>query len=348
MRNVWLPHLSVVPILFLIPWVKAADSDFEKNAEAQWKAAAAVSDDYAAYEKRELRSWRAYQKRIKQKWADGAGPEQKTYVEYLDSDTARVRIDYERGVVTAEALLDEKGSQAAAKKVQAALDGVMSNGSSPGAVLPRDDLMARSASGSAMTERTTVAGDGRPRVLYSLSIKMVPDFIKRRAARYKPIVATWASKFGLDPAYVLAIIRQESSFNPRARSSIPAIGLMQVVPRFAGQEVLKAITGKATTPDVEFLYDPERNIMVGSTYLQLLRDQYFPNVTDKAKQMYLMTASYNWGPHRIKTAISKGRIPASASSADTFDAIQRIAPEETKNYVRKVSEYYIEFKKEGL
>ncbi len=37
-------------------------------------------------------------------------------------------------------------------------------------------------------------------------------------------------------------------------------------------EVLKAVTGKNTKPDEDFLYDPEKNIMVGATYVHILRD----------------------------------------------------------------------------
>lgn len=152
------------------------------------------------------------------------------------------------------------------------------------------------------------------------------------------------SKYNLDPAFILAIIRQESSFNPKARSKVGAIGLMQIMPQFAGSEVLKAVTGKSDHPTPEFLYNPAQNIMIGSTYLQLLRDEYFPSVKEDEKRMYLMTASYNWGPHRIKTAIKKGRLSTIVPSGEVFNRLQQIAPIETQEYLRKVKSYTDDFR----
>lgn len=349
MRNVWPSIISVILAVLssAIP-ANAEDSGFGNDLDAQWnKMEAKANADYTAYEKHEIDHWRDYQKRVKQKWADGAIPEQKSYVQYLEDDTSRIKVDYENGTVTVEALFDPKdGSQGNAKqKIQEALSSVIAKDSGPGSIIAKDEMEPQAA--TIVSEEATMAGDGKPRMLYRMSLKMVPDYIKRRAAKFKPLVDAWATKYRLDPAYILSIMRQESSFNPRARSWC-AFGLLQIVPKFAGIEVMKAVTGKATLPDSEFLYDPDKNIMIGATYLQLLRDQYFPEVKDDAKRLYIMTASYNWGPHRIKTAIAKGRLPASASSADTFDIIQKIAPEETRNYVRKVSEFFIEFKKGGL
>lgn len=342
-------NLLLIIAITVVPLIgRADDADFEKVAEAQWNQVNANTiSTYESHEKREQKSWKAYQARIKQKWADGAIPEQKTYVQYFNDDTTRIKVDYEQGTLIAETLLDSKDqSKDAKEKIKTAVTSVI-GGNTPNAIVGKDEIGSASVETTAATEEPTVAGDGKPRTLYRVTLRLVPDFIKKRAEKFKPIVDTWANKHKLDPAYVLAIIRQESSFNPRARSWVPALGLMQIVPHYAGQEVLKAVTGKNTKPDEEFLYDPVKNIMVGTTYRQILRDQYFPSIKDKTKQMYLMTASYNWGPHRIQKAIKQGRIPASASSAETFDTIQRIAPTETQGYVRKVSEYFIEFKKMG-
>jgi membrane-bound lytic murein transglycosylase C len=189
------------------------------------------------------------------------------------------------------------------------------------------------------TVSATLGSDKIPREHYQVSFKLVPNFIKLRAAKLRPIVEIWAQKYNLDPAFILAIIRQESSFNPKARSPVGAIRLMQIMPQFAGAEVLKAVTGKNTLPNTSTLYNPTQNIMFGTTYLQLLRDEYFPGTKDNEKRMYLMTASYNWGPHRIKTAIKKGRLSTTVSSGEIFSRLQQIAPLETQEYLRKVKAY---------
>ena len=73
-----------------------------------------------------------------------------------------------------------------------------------------------------------------------------------------------AFKYGglhnISPSLVLAIIAKESSFNPSAKSSYGAIGLMQVVPRFHPEKV-----DTITHPDG--LKDPDSNVRVGTATL---------------------------------------------------------------------------------
>jgi soluble lytic murein transglycosylase len=95
----------------------------------------------------------------------------------------------------------------------------------------------------------------------------------------------------LDPFQVAGLIRQETIFAPRARSSANAYGLMQVlVPtaRLTAQKygVTRAITAEA-------LYEPRLNIQLGTAYL---RDQI-----DKFGRIEYVAAAYNAGPHRAAT-----------------------------------------------
>jgi membrane-bound lytic murein transglycosylase C len=75
-------------------------------------------------------------------------------------------------------------------------------------------------------------------------------------------------------------MRQESAFNPRARSWVGALGLMQIYPPYAGKEVFKIVKHQDATPSDDFLYDPKNNIMMGATFLQILRDRYFADIKD--------------------------------------------------------------------
>jgi membrane-bound lytic murein transglycosylase C len=299
-------------------------------------------------------------KRVLAKWTDGMLPEQKTYVEYLDQDTSRIKVDYEHGVVTVEALVDGKDQAESTKdataKIKAALKSTISaDDAKPDAILGIDEVASSKEDSSDLVNRLSQdaqkigaekADDEKPRVMYRLTFKLVPDYIKKRAAKFRPIVDSWAKKYNLDPSFVLAIMRQESSFNPRARSAVGAIGLMQIMPRFAGKEVMTAVSGKPLLPTTKYLYDTEKNIMVGSTYIQLLRDQYFSDIKDKKKRDYLITCSYNWGPHRIKSAIAKGRLSTRTPASDLFTRLQQIAPAETSDYLRKVTKYASEFRGE--
>ncbi len=69
-----------------------------------------------------------------------------------------------------------------------------------------------------------------------------------------------ASRHGLPPELLLAVMETESSFNPAARSKYGARGLMQVVPRFH-PKVIKAVGG------VHRLDEPEANIEAGAAIL---------------------------------------------------------------------------------
>jgi hypothetical protein len=94
-----------------------------------------------------------------------------------------------------------------------------------------------------------------------------------------------ASSKALNPALTFALIRQESSFNPAAKSRAGAMGLMQVLPRTA-----RSLGKKGD------LLDPKINVQAGSAFIQSLLKQYNNNIV-------LTIASYNAGP----TVVGKWR-----------------------------------------
>ena len=117
------------------------------------------------------------------------------------------------------------------------------------------------------------------------------------------IISKVSQKYGVDEKLVQAVIRQESGFNPKARSHCGAMGLMQLMPSTAqGLGVTNA-------------YDAEQNIMGGTKYLKGLMDRF-----DNNKSLAL--AAYNAGPNAVK---KYGGIPPYA---------------ETQNYVKKVLSNY--------
>jgi soluble lytic murein transglycosylase-like protein len=93
-------------------------------------------------------------------------------------------------------------------------------------------------------------------------------------ARFDPMIRRLAAEKGVDPALVRAVIQVESGYEPRARSSRGAVGLMQVMPATARQY---GITN---------LDDPSSNIRAGVTHLKTLLDR-FP--------LALALAAYNAG-----------------------------------------------------
>jgi len=93
-------------------------------------------------------------------------------------------------------------------------------------------------------------------------------------------VEMMAARYSLDPATVLAVIYVESSFNPRARSSKGAVGLMQIMPVTA-REMGDELGYRLDEIDLE---DAEINIRLGTYYLATLLRRY--EELDRALQAY--------------------------------------------------------------
>ena len=128
---------------------------------------------------------------------------------------------------------------------------------------------------------------------------------KNNPTKYDGWIEKYAKEFGVDPALVKALIKAESGFNPSIVSPRGAIGLMQLLKSTAKEY-------GCNNPK-----DPEQNIKAGVKFLKHLLDKYNGNKD-------LAIAAYNAGPGRVK---------------DKVPAIK-----ETQNHVRKVNQFYKEFK----
>lgn len=120
-----------------------------------------------------------------------------------------------------------------------------------------------------------------------------------RAAAAHPHAAhiTEASRrFGIPPAWIVAVMRAESAGDVRAVSSASAMGLMQVMPDTWAE--LRVRYGLGRDP-----YDPHDNILAGTAYLREMWDRY--------GDIAAMLAAYNAGPARYDEHRSKRRpLPA--------------------------------------
>lgn len=129
-----------------------------------------------------------------------------------------------------------------------------------------------------------------------------------------------------EPALVLGIIRQESSFDPKARSSVGARGMMQLMPGTAAVVARR----QGTDYSAEMLDDPDYNMRLGSAYISDIVDAF-------SGSYVLATAAYNAGPGRPAQWM-KGCGDPRTAGADPLDFIECIPFSETRNYVMRVLE----------
>lgn len=120
-----------------------------------------------------------------------------------------------------------------------------------------------------------------------------------QADRYRTFIRLYAEKYDLAAALVLAIMHTESNFNPFAVSPNQAVGLMQIVPDTAGNEVYRYLMGTQGTPSLETLFTPEHNIRYGTAYLHLLGRRYFGGVNNSTSRQMCIIAAYNGGPGAV-------------------------------------------------
>lgn len=143
---------------------------------------------------------------------------------------------------------------------------------------------------------------------------------------YAAIINSRSREEGVSPALVAAIIRAESSFQPRAVSRTGAAGLMQVIPG-TWREVngrIGACRGRHAGECGEACwFDPELNIRVGTAYFAELNRQYRSDAV-------LALAAYNAGPGAV----------------DRYGGVPPYP--ETQEYVERVMVYWGEFAKMPL
>jgi len=141
---------------------------------------------------------------------------------------------------------------------------------------------------------------------------------------HRTVVEKYATQYGVDPLFVLAVIREESKFLPRSESHKGAKGLMQLMPSTA-QSIAESIGDKAYSE--EYLLDPEKNIQYGTWYLASLQKLFSNNRP-------LVIAAYNGGRGRVQEWIKSGQIdPENIRLED-------IPFNETRGYVDRVLKSY--------
>ncbi|MCD6161405.1 MAG: DUF3393 domain-containing protein [candidate division Zixibacteria bacterium] len=341
-----------------------AQQTYENFVEQDQKA-------YADFEREEAEKFAKYVVDVEKKWNEFKNSTRKDWYEYSHDLNTLSRVDFVEGVITIETIVEKDVDDVMAlAKVNIAqqieglfhpdsltcdviLEGQVEFSSPPiidstNAAVFIDEKVLPNAK---IEEETIKSEDGQERVKVTVSIKMVPNHLQLRAKKYLPTVRKYCQEYNLDVPLVLAIMQTESHFNPRAKSPVPAFGLMQLVPRSGAREAYRFAHNEDKIVRPNYLYDPDNNIHLGCAYLAKMRDNEFKNVNNEDKIRYCIVASYNTGPGNLSKAIVGARVIKPAvkkinemDSNQLFEKLKTNLPyQETRDYIVKVEECRINY-----
>ena len=163
-----------------------------------------------------------------------------------------------------------------------------------------------------------ISADARKQIL-----SMEPQLVFPRP--WYDIVEAASKRFDVRSELILSIMRQESSFNPFARSHMDAFGLMQLIPEMAKKA---ASDSQLEFAAPEELYKPKNNIPLGAAFLkgglQMWGGRFIPTV-----------ASYNASEDAVRGWLK------TRDRKDPVQFIEDIPYEETRTYVKLVMRNFI-------
>ena len=142
--------------------------------------------------------------------------------------------------------------------------------------------------------------------------------------KYYNIVVANSEKYEIDPLMIMSIIRAESGFDEDATSNKNARGLMQIREDTANW---CASSLKVYNFDIQNLYNPDTNILLGTWYFNNLMKEYNGDV-------HLSIAAYNAGTGNVKKWLNN---PEYSSDGKT---LTKIPFPETEKYINKVMNNY--------
>ena len=139
-------------------------------------------------------------------------------------------------------------------------------------------------------------------------------------------IEKYAAQYNLQPAFVMAIIRNESSFRTNAESSVGARGLMQLMP-----DTAEWIAGKLDDHSYTFdsMWDAETNIRYGCWYLGYLTRLFHGDAE-------LVSAAYHAGQTTVTQWLSDRTKSADGVSLD----LEKLSDGPTKQYIGRVTQTY--------
>jgi membrane-bound lytic murein transglycosylase C len=346
-------------------WLKEQDASFSGVAHEEMAALVAISKEFDNYAVEQDKLFQSFKDEVEKKWDSFRFSGKKVYVDYDDDLDARGSIDFEKGEVEIEEQKDGDSrvdiEKIAKKKLEKKIETLVVKPAEDKKAILKDQVAdkngkkitkknAKSFSKEVVRSKKPVkkpikSKDNKKRVKYSVKFKLLPDHLKTRTDRYKNDVLKQSKRHNLPPSLVFAVIQTESNFNPKARSHIPAYGLMQLVPKSGARDAYRYIYKKDKLLRGGYLYNPENNIELGCAYLGKLKNVYFKGINDEESAYHCVISAYNTGPGNVAKAFTgttklKPTIKKvnTMSSKKVYSELRRKLPyKETQDYLTKVT-----------
>ena len=378
-----------------------------------------ITKKYDQLEKREKKKREKFKKEVEKKWDSFKESTSKTYVSYSKDLNSRTIVDFEKGEVTIEVIIDEdegqdgsynldldidrsiqisggkntrniilsiatslvnmtnflalqeteendnlagsKDSKSLNSKFTKLLSNIMKEKGDDGQPILKDQLVdsrGKAVKGMSNTldfaksvvrtqskkVRMHFSKDGKKRTIISLKLPLSDDHIAKRRDRYKDLITIEARRFNIPPEIALAIAETESAFNPKAKSHVPAYGLMQLVPKTGARDAYQWIYKKDKYVSGRYLYKPKNNVELGCAYLSMIRHHYFSGIRDDERAYLCAIPAYNTGVGNVsKALVDKANIKEASKKANKMDRDELydklytdLSSKEAKNYLKKV------------
>ncbi|MCE5344345.1 MAG: transglycosylase SLT domain-containing protein [Eubacteriales bacterium] len=144
---------------------------------------------------------------------------------------------------------------------------------------------------------------------------------------YRELIEREANANNLHPAFVAAIIFNESSFNPNAESVVGARGLMQMMPDTA--EWVHGKIDAVTTYTFDLMYDPDKNVTYACWYLAYLSNRFHGDPV-------LVSAAFHAGQTTVENWLNDSRYSADSQTIE----LKNMTEGPTKNYATRIMNSY--------
>ena len=169
------------------------------------------------------------------------------------------------------------------------------------------DLTTVGAQSASKPAKSASSQSNKPKTSSTPKTTVKPTTVDNSKA-YDSYIQEASQIYNIHAAFIKAVIKIESNFNPKAVSRVGAMGLMQLMPATAAHM-------NVTDP-----FDPRQNILGGTRYLRRLADRYDGDIN-------LVLSGYHAGPGNVEKA---GGIPF----------------EKTRDYVKNVYTWYVKYRNE--